>query len=174
MMAILLLWYRRRHRKPMILPQDVLQAEFIENDEEGHSEESSTRLTPFLNSTITRYRAISPPPAPISFPSTGDDSPARDGPSLYHPLHLPEQVPVSSSRFVVQNADGGGGGNDRSLSDAAEEKRRLAVAIRERDRQVESGTQGVGMLVDFASGHEDGTMPPDYHQATQPSTTRPR
>lgn len=175
-MAILLLWYRRRHRKPMILPQDVLEAEFTENDEEGDPGDSSTRLTPFLNSAITRYRAVSPPPAPISFPSTSNDSPARDGPSLYRSSHLLEPVSVSSSRFVVQNADGGASGNDRSLSDAAEEKRRLGVAMRERDRQMESGMQGVGMPVNFVSGNGDGDemMPPDYHQAIQPSTSRAR
>lgn len=171
-MAVLLLWYRRRHRKPMILPQDVLEAEFTENDEESDPGDSSTRLTPFLNSAITRYRAVSPPPAPISFPSTGNDSLARDGPSFYRSSHLLGHTPVSSPGFVVQSA----GGNGRSLSDAAEEKRRLGATMRERARQTESGVQGVGLPVDYVSGNENGDdiMPPDYHQATQPSTSRAR
>ena len=97
---ILFLWYRRRHRKPAILPQEVLQAEV----EDGYDEtaDASTRLTLFVNSTISQYHEH-PPRGHVALPSTR------------------------------QNADGAAGGT-RSVSDTAEEQRRLAATLREETR----------------------------------------
>ena len=109
---ILFLWYRRRHRKPANLPQEVLQAEVDDGyDETG---DASTRLTPFVNSTISRYLEH-PPPRPVALPSTR------------------------------QNADGAAD-STRSVSDAAEEQRRLTAALRERD-QTESWAQRFGFIL---------------------------
>ena len=81
-------------------------------------------------------------------------------------------MPASGSRFVVRNATRGVGGNGWSLYDVAEERRRPGVVTRERGRQTESRMRGVGMPINFVSGNGDEVMPPDYHQTTQPSTSR--
>ena len=135
----LVLWYRRRRsrRKPRVLPRDVLQAEFAPDND---AVDSSTRLTPFLDSTITRYQAAPPPkvhPSPVS-PSVRYDSGVRDGPRAYpsSSSYPSGSEPSSVSRFVVSNGDSSESGS-RPLPDAAEEKRRLAVTMRERENRME-------------------------------------
>jgi hypothetical protein len=155
-------WYRRRHRKPNVLPHDVLQAEFASEDGDGgDATDSSTRLTPFLNHTITPY-PTAPSEAPPSLPSIGYDFAAfGDGPPLYPSLYQTGSGPSSAPRFIVNNGDGGELGS-RSLADAAEEKRRLAVAIGKRENRMGDFEPG-GVLV---SGTGDSGMPPGYHLAT--------
>ena len=172
-MVLLFMWYRRRHRKPAILPQDVLQAEFANEGERGDPGGSSTRLTPWLNSTVPRYRGVPPPTLP-SFPS-GYDPAGRDDPSAYRSSYLEENLPSSAPRLVVHNVDG-----TRRFPNAGEEKRRLAAARRERDRQVEEEGQGQGQTQSFGMDtplvplRGDGwvVVPPDYYQATHPSASR--
>ena len=57
------------------------------------------------------------------------------------------------------------------FSDVVEEKRRLA--IRERNRQVEGRTQDPRPAPKLVSRirNSAGQLPPDYHLATQPSTS---
>ena len=157
-MILFFLWYRRRHRKPAILPQEVLQAEF--DDAHDEAADSSTRLTPFVTSSISRYPEH-PPPGPVPFPSTGYDS-SEPGPSLYPSSYYRSVSGNSSSsaRFVVQNADGAAGGT-RSMSDAVEEKRRLAAALREQDQR-ESRDQNFGSITLSHPGNVEYSVLPGY------------
>ena len=59
----------------------------------------------------------------------------------------------------MRNAGDSAGGNDRSLSDAAQEKRWPGVTGG-RDQQMESGAQGVDMPVSLESGDGDWVTPP--------------
>ena len=166
----LLLWYRRRHRKSNVRPRDVLQAEFApENDDGGGAADSLTHLTPFLNSTITRYPEAVPSHAPPSLPSVGLSLAVfRDNPPLYPASNPTESGPSPAPRFVVNNGDGTSELGSRNLSDAVEEKRRLAVSMGSRQ------DFGPGGGVRVVSGNGDSGMPPGYQLATQPPTLRKR
>jgi len=166
-MAGLFFLYRRRHRRPGILPQEVLQAEFTSGDDDRNAEDSPNHLTPFLINT--RYPAASPP-GPLPPPSTGYDSPGQIGPSFSQTTYQLESGPPSASRFVVQNRDSVAVGS-RSPFEGVDEKRRLAM--RERDPQVEGRARDFGPVT-FASGNDEGLLPPDYHQATRPFITKTR
>ncbi|KAF9793502.1 hypothetical protein BJ322DRAFT_1035054 [Thelephora terrestris] len=170
-MALLLLWCRRRHIKSAVRPRDVLDAEFA-NEGNGYAGDSSTRLTPWLNSTVPGYRAA-PAPKPRFPPSAGYDLRGRDDAALYRGSYLEEPATpfTAQPQFGVHNADGGGGGS-RPLPNAAEEKRRFGAAIRERDRQAEEGrAQGIGLEALVPLRGTDGVvLPPDYDQVTHPST----
>ena len=163
-MVSLLWWYIRRHRKPSVRPRDVLQAEFApENGDGGGSTDSLACLTPFLNSTITRYPEAAPSDAPPSLPPMGLDLAVfGDGPPLYPASYQAESEPQSAPRFIVNNADGTELGS-RTLSDAVEEKRRLAVSMGSRQ---DFRPGGVGVV----TGNGDSGLPPGYQLATQPST----
>lgn len=173
-MALLLLWFRRRrHKKPTILPQEVLQAEFAIGDDDGSPLDSSTHLTPYrvFDSVITRQRVDSLPQPPSSH-STFQDSPAQTDFSFNQTPRQPSPGPSSGPRLIVYNADGIVL-ESASLTDLADEKRRLAM--RERERQMSDGrTLDTGPISRLASRirNSAGQLPPDYHLATQPSTSR--
>ena len=150
MTVLVFLWYRRRRKESGVRPHDVLQAEFTSDHDDADPADSSAHLTPFLSSTITRYRAVSPL-APISLPSTGCDIPPRDGPSLYQ---SPFPGPPPGSRFPG----------------AGEEKRRAAAAMRKRDQQMRSEKQDLGSMA-IVSGDSDDAMPPDYYLVNHSSTS---
>lgn len=145
----LVFWYRRRHRKPAVLPQDVLGAEFAADESDnGEATDSSTHLGPFVHSTITRYPV--PPPIPPTPSSASHDSPKRPGSSSSHATHKSES---GRSRLVVHNADG-------PSFEAVSEKRR--VEMRERGRVQDPGP------VTYASGSNEGAPPPEYRQGSEP------
>ena len=150
-MVSMFLWYRRRYRRPEVLPQDVLRAEFASENDDGEATGSSTRLAPFLNCRVTRH-PVAPTRVPPSLILAGCVSPvrvqARDG-------------PPSASGFVVNNRDGG-----RSFPDAAEEKRRIAVAMREREDDRRDFGSGA-----FVSGNGDGVLPEYSHLETRSFTS---
>jgi len=165
----LVLWYRRRHRKPAILPVEVLEAEFASDDGHGSAE---------------------------SWVHLSQAPQRRTDPSPYLVADQPESGPSSSSRLVVHNTDSPMGGSWSSL-DAAGEKRRLAmreqdpragvvsqqvvplnVATSEEDirnsrMRVEGRVQDFGPVA-YVSGNSGGLLPPDYRQATEPFRTGKR
>ena len=67
----------------------------------------------------------------------------------------------------MRDADHHGTG-PRTPFEAVSEKRRLAM--RERDRRAEGRERDSGP-VNFVSENDDGLLPPNYHQATNPFAT---
>lgn len=141
----LVLLYRRRHRKPVVLPEDVLQAEFVADEGDRDAMESSTHLapSPFVQSIIMRYPTSPTTPHIPSSPS--QDPPGLAGPSLYQSRRKSESGSFASSRLVVHNGD-----------EAADEWGRLEM--RERDRVQDSEP------VAYVSGKSEEQLPPEYCQ----------
>jgi hypothetical protein len=171
--VLLLLWYRRRRRrKSDTLHQDVLQAEFAHHNDSSSAADSSAHLTPFrvFDSVIARHPVAPPPPPPP--PPTPPPSSSQDSPVQTY-SRQPEPGPSSGPRLVVYNADGVVT-ESTPFSDVLEEKRRLAM--RERDRRVDGRTQDPGRVPKLVSRirNSAGQLPPEYHLAAQPPTSRTR
>lgn len=173
----LFLWCRRPRPEPSVRPQEVLQAEF--SDENGDTADSLTRLRPLavtfpapaLKNTVTRYPAPSPV-APLLPPSAGYDSPGYAGPFV--PRNPQQSGPMprrSNSRLVVHNGDYSGTGSRLPLG-AADEKRRLAMRQRQR-RLVEGQEQDFGPVT-FDPENNGGLLPPYCSQVTLPLMTQNR
>ena len=165
-----LLRYRRRHRKPGVLPHEILQVEFSPYDYDGDGADSSSHLTPFrvFESVITRQPLVDPPLSPFS---TGKLSQRRTDSSSDRSPHESEPGLPSGPRLVVYDAEGVVV-DSASLSDIVEEKRRLAV--REQERKAEGHWPDAGQVAKLASRirNSAGQLPPDYHLVTQPSTSK--
>ena len=169
------LWCRRPRPEPSVRPQEVLQAEF--SDENGGAADSLTRLrpvavtfpAPVLKNTITRYPAPSPG-APLLPHSAGYDSPGYTGPFVPRNPHQSGPMPRrSNSRLVVHNEDYSGSGSRFPLG-ALDEKRRLAMGQREH-WFVEGQEQDFGPVT-FDPENNGGLLPPYRSQVTLPLTTQ--
>ena len=179
----MVLWYRRRRRRRLErLPKDVLQSEFSPGGcnpitgEDCHS----TRPTPFLESVPTPHPVVSRPP-PIVLTSPSRDSSVGTDPSISLSPYQSESGPSSASRLVVHNADVAAAGRRAPPSNAAQEKRRIAMAKRKRDYlpplpppQVEDRDQDYGPVtfVPRVARNSAGQLPPAYHLINRPSTSR--
>jgi len=162
----LFFWYRRRHRRPAILPVDVLEAEFASADGHGSAE---------------------------SWVHLSHATPVRTDPSPYQTAYQSDSGPSSSSRLVVNHADTPVVGS-WSSSDASGEKRRLVMReqelqagvvsrqevlpntststseedIRNSRMRVDGRVQDFGPVTYVGGGSEPSLLPPDYRQATEP------
>ena len=146
----LLFWFHLRHRRPGILPQEVLDAEFTSNDGNGGGEaDSSTRLTPFPYDAATRYLTSSVVPFTLA-PGGGGPNPSNQKLRL-RTRQEDTQAGVVSQEVVTVVPNVVTPGED----------------ARSARMQVEGGVRGFGPV-----GHvpENGgvILPPDYQQATEP------
>ena len=155
-------WYRRRHRQPAILPVEVLEAEFASDDGHGSAE---------------------------SWVHLSHGPQRRTDPSPYLVADQTDSGPSSSSRLMVHNVENPMGRSWSSF-DTAGEKRRLAMreqdpqkgelsqqavlpnvatseGIRNSRMKVEGRVQDFGPVA-YVSGNNEGLLPPDYRQATEP------
>lgn len=168
--ALLLLWFHRRRRKLATPTQDALLTELGQNSDGGSSAGSSAHLTPFrVFDSVIEPPPVAPPPPQIPLPSSGPASPALTYASYTPSPPQSEPGPSLGPRLIVYNADGAVA-ESTSLTDVLEEKRRLA--IRERDRH--GPPPGFTPRLASRIRNSAGQLPPDYHLATQPPTSRPR
>ena len=146
----LFFWYHRRYRRPGILPQEVLDAEFISNDGNGGGEaDYSTRLTPFLYNTATRYLTSSVVPFT---PAPGGGGPNPSNEKLR--LRTREEDPQAG---VVSQQVGAVAPNVITPGEDTPNAR----------MQVEGRVQDFGPI-SHVPGNDESILPPDYQQATEP------
>ena len=147
MLVGLFFWYRRRHRRPGILPQEVLDAEFVPDDGNGGGEaDHSTRLTPSLYNAVMRY--LTPSVVPFTPPQRPDPSNEKSRPRT---REEDPQAGASSQQAatVIPN-----------VVTPGEDTRNARI-------QVEGRAQDFGP-VNYIPDSDEGILPPDYQQATQP------
>ena len=153
----LFFWCRWRHRRAGVLPQEVLNGEFTSVDGNGGGEvDSSTHLTPFpYNATMCDLTSSLVPFTP---PPGGSDSPGhRHSSNEKLRLRTREedvQAGVVSQEVVVPVPN---------LVTPGEDARNARM-------QVEGRVQDFGPA-NHVPGNDEGMLPPDYQQATEPFNT---
>ena len=153
----LFFWYHWRHRRPGILPQEVLDAEFtFDGGNDGGEVDSSTHLTPFLHNAATRYLASSV--VPITPPPRGSDSPERRNPSS-EKLRLRTREEDTQTGVVLRGVVA----VVPNVVTPEEDTRNARM-------QVEGRVQDFGPI-SYVLENDEGILPPDYQQATEPFHT---
>ena len=145
----LFFWYRRQHRRPGVLPQEVLDAEFGSNDVTGGGEvDYSSHLTPFFRNAATHYLASSIVPfAPAVGGSHSPDCPNSSNEKLRSAGVVSQEAVVPVPNLITPEED-----------------------IQNARMQVEGRVQDFGPI-DHVSENQGGVLPPDYQQATEPFHT---
>lgn len=156
-------WYFRRPRESTTtLAQVAQQAESSSRNDDSTTTNPPNLITPYPNSTIIQH-PTAPSPASHTLLSTGRNLPGGGNPSFYHPSQEAE------SGLLLPSTMGGHLNADVVVvhttppSDARDGRR---LINREGDRRLEGISRDPGSVT-FV--YEDGQLPPDYHQATQPS-----
>ena len=140
-------WYRWRHRRSGIPSQEVPDAEYVSDDGNGGGEaDRSTRLTPALYNAVMRH--LTPSVVPFTPPQRPDPSKGESRPRT---MEEDPQAGVVSQQVATAIPN---------VITPWEDTRNARI-------QVEGRAQDFGPI-DYIPDSDEGILPPDYEQATQP------